>query len=53
MLLNGKADTISLHKEYTMLEARSQANMEAIPSPRILNSHLTLSLLPKQLKGNC
>ena len=51
MLLNGKADNVSLHKEYTMLEAMSLSDLEGIPSPRVLNSHLPLSRLPKQLKG--
>ena len=51
MLVNGKAETIPIHKEQTMLEVIPQSELEKIPSPRVLNSHLTLSVLPKQLKG--
>lgn len=50
MLRNGKAESIPIPKEATMLEVRSQTEIDEIPPPRVLNSHFQLSLLPKQLK---
>ena len=51
MLLNGKAETISQPKESTMLEAHPRSAFMDMPSPRVLNSHMYLRLLPRQLKG--
>ena len=51
MLLKGKAETIPVPKEATMLEAHPQSDLVNLPSPRVLNSHLYLRLLPRQLKG--
>ena len=52
MLLMGKAETIPIPKVFTMLEATPQENLDALPSPRVLNSHFPISILPKQMKGN-
>ena len=51
MLLNGKAETIPIPKEFTMLENVPQSQIDELPSPRVLNSHFPLSVLPKQIKG--
>ena len=49
MLINGKAETITKRKAQQMLEHELPETLDAIPSPRILNSHLNLRFLPKQL----
>ena len=51
MLLNGNTETIPIPKMFAMLEFASQNDLEKLPSPRVLNSHFPLSILPKQLKG--
>ena len=51
MLLKGKAETISHSKGERMVEARPQSELEKTPSPRVLNSHLSLHMLPKAMKG--
>ena len=51
MLLKGKAETIEYPKLATMLEATLESDLDKFPSPRLLNSHLPLRMLPKQLKG--
>ena len=52
MLISGKIEsTAPLKIDETYLEYRSQSYVEACPSPRILDSHLPFSLLPRQLKG--
>lgn len=50
MLLNGKAETIPVPKAVTMLENVPQADLEKVSSPRVLNSHFPLCILPKQMK---
>ena len=49
MLINGKAETIPKSKAKQMLEHERPENFDAIPSPRILNSHLSFRFLPEQL----
>ena len=49
MLINGKAETITKRKAQQMLEHELPETLDAIPPPRILNSHLNLRFLPKQL----
>ena len=49
MLINGNAETISKSKSNQMLEHELPETLEAIPSPRILNSHLSFRFLPQQL----
>ena len=51
MLLNGKAETIPHSKGKLMLEAVPKSELEKCPSPRVLNSHLPLTMLPKDIKG--
>ena len=51
MLLNGKAETIPQGKITTMLETILEEDLEKLPSPRVLNSHFPLCVLPKQMKG--
>lgn len=50
MLLNGKAETIPQEKIATMLETILEEDLEKLPSPRVLNSHFPLCILPKQMK---
>ncbi|XP_052819659.1 sulfotransferase 1B1-like [Mya arenaria] len=49
MLLQGKAETIPKRKSKNMLENVPQNELNDIPSPRILNSHLDFKFLPEQL----
>ena len=51
MLVNGKAETIPIPKVFTMLEMAPQFELEKLPSPRVLNSHFPLCILPEQIKG--
>ena len=52
MLINEKIKSTEPHQiDYTFLEMLPQCEIEAVPSPRILNSHLPFRLLPKQMKG--
>lgn len=50
MLLNGKPQTIPYSKGALMAEVVSQSQLNALPSPRVLNCHLPFHLLPKQMK---
>ena len=50
MLLKGKAEREQSQKIMLMMEAVSLSDMEAMPSPRILNTHLPLQFLPQQMK---
>ena len=50
MLLKGKAEREPLSKAKLMMEAVTMTDLESIPSPRILNTHLPVAMLPKQLK---
>ena len=49
MLLNQSADRINIIKETVMLEAIAQENFDKLASPRIINTHLPLSMLPKDI----
>ena len=51
MLLKGNAETVPIPKEFAMLEFTTPADLEKLPSPRVLNSHFPLCILPRQLKG--
>ena len=42
MLTSGKAEYESRSKEYLMLEFNDAEQIEAVTSPRIINSHLFL-----------
>ena len=50
MLLNGKAEVKQMMKIGLMMEMRTETELEQQPSPRVLNSHLPLSMLPRQMK---
>ncbi|XP_076452276.1 sulfotransferase 1 family member D1-like [Babylonia areolata] len=50
MLLTGKADYEKRTKEFAMMEATEIEQLESQPSPKVLNSHLPLRLLPRQVK---
>lgn len=49
MLLSGHPKGLSYEKGATMLDAKTEANMDSIPSPRIVNSHLPFDKLPPDL----
>ncbi|KAK3588695.1 hypothetical protein CHS0354_028905 [Potamilus streckersoni] len=54
MLLNGNAEIIPKSKMTLMLEAVPTEMIDGAPSPRVLNSHLHLSRLPKEaLEKKC
>ena len=46
MLYQGKAETIPGIKQYNMIEALTPEQLEAMPSPRILNTHFPFDHLP-------
>ena len=48
MLLLGRAQYQKLTKEFSMMEAVRFEDLEALPSPRVFNSHLPMNLLPAQ-----
>ncbi|XP_076452273.1 uncharacterized protein LOC143287916 [Babylonia areolata] len=50
MLLAGKAEHEKRVKELAMMEATAIGHIQAQPSPRVLNSHLPLRLLPRQIR---
>ncbi|XP_046581183.1 sulfotransferase 1B1-like [Haliotis rubra] len=50
MLLRGKAETAALWKGMNQLEIVEAAALDALPSPRILNTHLNLLHAPDDLK---
>ncbi|XP_070205189.1 sulfotransferase 1A1-like isoform X2 [Littorina saxatilis] len=50
MLLTGKAEYEKRTKEHVMMEACDVEDMEPLPSPRLLNTHLPTSMLPNQVK---
>ena len=52
MLLKGKAENTQIPKIASMLEMHPREKLEELPSPRVLNSHLPLYMLPRQIKGN-
>lgn len=49
MLVNQSSDRLNLVKETSMLEGLSQKQFDNVPSPRVVNTHLPLRLLPKDL----
>lgn len=50
MLLAGKSETRSSNKIHAMLEANDVEDLEALPSPRLLNTHMPIRMLPYQIK---
>ncbi|XP_076452616.1 sulfotransferase 1A1-like isoform X2 [Babylonia areolata] len=50
MLLAGKAEHEKRVKDLAMMEATAIEHIQAQPSPRVLNSHLPLRLLPRQIR---
>nr|KAG5700338.1 hypothetical protein BaRGS_029590 [Batillaria attramentaria] len=50
MLLTGKVEYEKHTKENAMLEAIEMEKTGALPSPRLLNTHLPVSMLPRQVK---
>ncbi|KAL3886113.1 hypothetical protein ACJMK2_026162 [Sinanodonta woodiana] len=49
MILNGKAEIIHKSKNTQMLEAVPTETIDGAPSPRVLNSHLNLYRLPREV----
>lgn len=49
MLMNGKAEHIPYKKDTGNIEFLSEDQMELLPSPRVLNSHLKLHQLPTDI----
>ncbi|XP_060567602.1 sulfotransferase 1C2-like isoform X2 [Ruditapes philippinarum] len=49
MLVNQSADRVKLIKETSMLEGVTQTMFDNVASPRVLNTHLPLRLLPKDI----
>ncbi|XP_052218442.1 sulfotransferase 1A1-like isoform X2 [Dreissena polymorpha] len=52
MLINQSADRVKLIKETAMLEALTEEQFRNIPSPRVLNTHIPLRLMPKDTLSN-
>ena len=52
MLFNGNTESIPHGKSNVMLEAFPQSTIDEFPSPRVLNSHLPLHMLPMEMKGH-
>ncbi|XP_052259749.1 sulfotransferase 1B1-like isoform X1 [Dreissena polymorpha] len=52
MLVNQSADRVKLIKETAMLEALTEEQFRSIPSPRVLNTHIPLRLMPKDTLSN-
>nr|KAG5690249.1 hypothetical protein BaRGS_026701 [Batillaria attramentaria] len=50
MLLSGKAEHDKRAKEFAMMEATEIEKTRALPSPRLLNTHVPVSMLPRQVK---
>ncbi|KAK7474545.1 hypothetical protein BaRGS_00034190, partial [Batillaria attramentaria] len=50
MLLSGKAEYETRTKEFAMMEATEIEKTRALPSPRLLNTHVPVSMLPRQVK---
>ncbi|KAK7088287.1 sulfotransferase 1A3-like [Littorina saxatilis] len=49
MLLTGKAEYEKRTKEHVMMDS-SDVDMDVLPSPRFINTHLPISMLPNQVK---
>lgn len=52
MLINQSADRVRLIKETAMMEGVTSEQFDNIPSPRVLNTHLPLHLMPKDTLSN-
>ncbi|XP_046549258.1 sulfotransferase 1B1-like [Haliotis rubra] len=50
MLLNGNTETIRKKKEDHMMEYQPISLLDAVPSPRVLNTHLHFRYLPEDMK---
>ncbi|WAR02075.1 ST1B1-like protein [Mya arenaria] len=50
MLLQGRAEGPSYSKMHVMLEASAPENLEGLTSPRFLNSHLSYSRIPADIR---
>ncbi|PVD32996.1 hypothetical protein C0Q70_08444 [Pomacea canaliculata] len=50
MLMAGKVEYRKQAKETVMLEAVELEGVESLPSPRVLNTHLPVNMLPSQVK---
>lgn len=50
MLLNGNAERINLMKEMAMLECLSGSALDALTSPRVLNTHMYYGQIPEDFK---
>ena len=49
MLLAGKAEYENRTKEHVMIEGINVDKLDHLPSPRLLNTHLTAAMLPRQV----
>lgn len=50
MLLKGKAEITTDLKLFRMLEVVPESEIEKLPSPRVLNTHVPIGWLPKEVK---
>ncbi|XP_025092461.1 sulfotransferase 1A1-like [Pomacea canaliculata] len=50
MLMAGKVEYRKQSKETVMLEVVELEGVESLPSPRVLNTHLPVNMLPRQVK---
>ncbi|XP_071104487.1 sulfotransferase 1B1-like [Haliotis cracherodii] len=50
MLVNNNTETIPKKKEDHMLEYQPMSMLDALPSPRVLNTHLRFRYLPEDMK---
>ena len=49
MIMNGKTDNDPVEKEATMFEFLSHGELDSLPSPRVLNSHLWFEQFPAEV----
>ncbi|XP_013407197.1 sulfotransferase 1C2 [Lingula anatina] len=49
MVINGKAETIPVPKEDYFIECTDLSSLDSKPSPRVLNTHLPLDCIPKDV----
>ena len=50
MMYHQKAELLDFTKESHMMECLSQEKYDSMTSPRILNSHIYFSMLPKEFR---
>ena len=50
MLVSGKAKYDERAKEFAMMEATEIEKIQSSPSPRVLNTHVPVHMLPAQVK---